>query len=48
METLGIKFSNDKEFLEKCIEQAGICVLHAPLFHPAMKNVAPIRKELAV
>ncbi|RXR19161.1 anthranilate phosphoribosyltransferase [Flavobacterium amnicola] len=48
LETLGIKFSNDKDFLEKCIDQAGICVLHAPLFHPAMKNVAPIRKELAV
>ncbi|MES2543877.1 MAG: anthranilate phosphoribosyltransferase [Bacteroidota bacterium] len=48
MENLGIKFSNDASFLEKCIDQAGICVLHAPLFHPAMKNVAPIRKELAV
>ena len=48
MENLGVKFSNDKSFLEKCIDQAGICVLHAPLFHPAMKNVAPIRKELAV
>ena len=48
MEFLGVKFSNDVSFLEKCIDQAGICVLHAPLFHPAMKNVAPIRKELAV
>ncbi|MEO8237224.1 MAG: anthranilate phosphoribosyltransferase [Flavobacterium sp.] len=48
MEEMGIKFSNDPEFLEKCIDQAGICVLHAPLFHPAMKNVGPIRKELAV
>ena len=48
MEFLGIKFSNEKDFLEKCIDQAGICVLHAPLFHPAMKNVAPIRKELGV
>jgi anthranilate phosphoribosyltransferase len=48
MEVLGIKFSNEKTYLEKCIEQAGICILHAPLFHPAMKNVAPIRKELAV
>jgi anthranilate phosphoribosyltransferase len=48
MENLGIKFSNDRDFLEKCIDQAGICILHAPLFHPAMKNVAPIRKELAV
>lgn len=48
MEFLGIRFSNEADFLEKCMEQAGICVLHAPLFHPAMKNVAPIRKELGV
>ncbi len=48
MEFLGIKFSNDAAFLERSIDQAGICVLHAPLFHPAMKNVAPIRRELAV
>ena len=46
MEHLGIKFSNDADFLEKCIDQAGICVLHAPLFHPAMKHVAPIRRAL--
>jgi len=48
MEFLGIKFSNERGFLERCLEQAGICVLHAPLFHPAMKNVAPIRRELGV
>lgn len=48
METLGVKFSNDEGFLKKSIEETGICMLHAPLFHPAMKNVAPIRKELAV
>lgn len=48
MESLGIKFSNDSGFLKKCMDEAGICILHAPLFHPAMKNVAPIRKELAV
>ncbi|TRX25111.1 anthranilate phosphoribosyltransferase [Flavobacterium franklandianum] len=48
MEKLGVKFSNDNDFLEKCINQAGICILHAPLFHPAMKNVGPIRKELGV
>ncbi len=48
MEYLGIKFSNDKDFLQKSIDEAGICVLHAPLFHPAMKNVAPIRRELGV
>ncbi|MCF6295819.1 MAG: anthranilate phosphoribosyltransferase [Flavobacteriaceae bacterium] len=48
MEYLGIKFSNDEDFLKQCIDKAGICVLHAPLFHPAMKNVAPIRRELGV
>ncbi|MCW2118539.1 anthranilate phosphoribosyltransferase [Flavobacterium sp. 7A] len=48
MEKLGIKFSSDKDYLKKSIDQAGICILHAPLFHPAMKNVGPIRKELAV
>ncbi|WP_166967800.1 anthranilate phosphoribosyltransferase [Yeosuana marina] len=48
MEYLGIKFSNDEDFLKRSIDKAGICVLHAPLFHPAMKNVAPIRRELGV
>ena len=48
MEYLGIKFTNEIDFLKTSIEKAGICVLHAPLFHPAMKNVAPIRKALGV
>ncbi|MGM5470591.1 anthranilate phosphoribosyltransferase [Flavobacteriaceae bacterium LMO-SS05] len=48
MEYLGIKFSNDIDFLKQCLDKATICVLHAPLFHPAMKNVAPIRRELGV
>jgi anthranilate phosphoribosyltransferase len=48
LEHLGIKFSNDKDYLERAIDQVGICILHAPLFHPAMKNVAPIRRELGV
>lgn len=48
MEKLGIKFSSDNDFLQKSMDQAGIAILHAPLFHPAMKNVGPIRKELAV
>ena len=48
MEALGIKFSNDRDFLKRCLDKTGICVLHAPLFHPAMKNVAPIRKDLGV
>jgi len=48
MEHLGIKFTSDKDFLKHSLDEAGICVLHAPLFHPAMKNVAPIRRELGV
>ncbi len=48
MEHYGFKFTNDISKIEKSIETAGICFLHAPLFHPAMKNVAPIRKELGV
>lgn len=48
METLGVSLSNENDFLKRCMDEAGICILHAPLFHPAMKNVAPIRKELAV
>ncbi|MFK7782330.1 anthranilate phosphoribosyltransferase [Psychroserpens sp.] len=48
MEALGVKFTNDIGKLQQSIDKAGICVMHAPLFHPAMKNVAPIRKELGV
>ena len=48
LESLGVTFSNDPVFLERAIATTGICVLHAPLFHPAMKNVAPIRRELGV
>ena len=48
MEYLGYTFSTDSGHLRKSVEEAGICFLHAPLFHPAMKTVAPIRKELAV
>ena len=48
MEALGVKFTNNIEQLKRCTDKAGICVMHAPLFHPAMKNVAPIRRELGV
>jgi anthranilate phosphoribosyltransferase len=48
LEYLGINFTNEEDKLEEAIDKAGICILHAPLFHPAMKNVAPIRKELGV
>jgi len=48
LESLGIKFTNDESFIKKALEEAGICYLHAPLFHPAMKSVAPVRKELGM
>jgi anthranilate phosphoribosyltransferase len=48
MEHLGYRFTNDVGELQRKMETAGICFLHAPLFHPAMKNIGPIRKELGV
>jgi len=48
MEQLGYKFKNDKAQLKREVEEANICFLHAPLFHPALKTVGPIRKNLGV
>lgn len=48
MEYLGAKFTNDQSKLEKQLQETNITFLHAPLFHPALKNLAPIRKELGV
>ncbi len=48
MEQLGYKFKNNNDELKKEIETTGICFLHAPLFHPALKVVGPIRKNLGV
>ena len=48
MEQLGYRFTADNKKLAEELETAGICFLHAPLFHPALKAVAGIRKNLAV
>ena len=48
METLGYRFSNDNKKLLREIEEVNICFMHAPLFHPALKVVGPIRKNLGV
>ncbi len=48
MEQLGYRFKNDSALLKKEVEEANICFLHAPLFHPALKAVGPIRKNLGV
>jgi anthranilate phosphoribosyltransferase len=46
LEQIGIKFTSDESTLKNQLEKTGICFLHAPLFHPALKILAPIRKEL--
>lgn len=48
MEYFGYKFTNDHDTLRSQLDKANICFMHAPLFHPAMKTVAPIRRELGV
>lgn len=48
LEYFGYKFTNDLDELKRSLDHANICFMHAPLFHPAMKNVAPIRKDLGV
>ena len=48
MEQLGYKFKNNNDRLKKEVEDANICFLHAPIFHPALKTVGPIRKNLAM
>lgn len=48
LEHLGYKFTNNESTLKKQLDTANFCMMHAPLFHPAMKNVAPIRKELGI
>ncbi|MCC7303113.1 MAG: anthranilate phosphoribosyltransferase [Bacteroidia bacterium] len=48
LEAMGVKFTNQSSVLRCQLEKAGICFLHAPLFHPAMKSIGPVRKELGV
>jgi anthranilate phosphoribosyltransferase len=48
MEQLGYKFKTDNEALKKEVEEANICFLHAPLFHPALKTVGGIRKNFGL
>ncbi len=48
VEQIGITFATTQEQLNKQLEAANITFLHAPLFHPAMKNVAHVRKQLGL
>jgi len=48
LEHLGVRFSGDAAQMKKSIDVSGICFMHAPLYHPAMKHVGPVRRELGV
>jgi anthranilate phosphoribosyltransferase len=48
LEYLGYRFSNDNALIIKQLEKHKLCFLHAPLFHPALKNVGAIRKQLGI
>ena len=48
LESFGYEFTNDEAILKSQLEQANICFLHAPKFHPAMKAVSATRKALAL
>jgi anthranilate phosphoribosyltransferase len=48
MEQMGYKFKNNNDALQRELDETNICFLHAPLFHPALKLVGPIRKNLGV
>jgi anthranilate phosphoribosyltransferase len=48
LEMLGYKFSNDPAKLKNDLEKGNFCFMHAPLFHPAMKHIAPVRRALKV
>ncbi len=48
LEYLGYRFTNDTAVLKNQLYKNNLTFLHAPLFHPALKSVAPIRKELGL
>lgn len=48
LEAIGVKFTSDPGELQRQLEENNICFLHAPLFHPTMKKVAPTRKNLGI
>lgn len=47
-EQLGFTLTADQVTLQSYLDQLSICFLHAPCFHPSMKEVVPVRKELKI
>lgn len=48
LESIGYRFSSDTAKLASELDELNLCFLHAPLFHPALKNVSGIRKQLGL
>ena len=48
MEKIGYRFKTGNDVLQKEVDTANICFMHAPIFHPALKAVGPIRKSLGI
>jgi len=48
LESLGVNINLSPEQIARCIEQVGVGFMFAPNHHPAMKNVAPVRRELGI
>ncbi len=48
LEQLGVRFTNDRDVLCRMLDKAGVCFLHAPLFHPALRRVAQVRRDLGI
>lgn len=48
MEQHGVKFTNSLDRLKRSMDTCNLAYLHAPLFNPALKAVAPVRKSLGV
>jgi len=48
LEELGYEFKTSFEELQNDLEKGNICFLHAPLFHPALSSVAPLRRGLGL
>ena len=48
LEALGVKIDVPVEVMERALESAGIVFMFAPLMHPAMRHVGPVRRELAI
>ncbi len=48
LEALGVKLELGPREVERCLQEVGIGFMFAPIFHPAMKHAAPVRRDLGI